>query len=34
VLNGEVHGVDAMDGMALAMALDRLPMDYCAGALA
>ena len=34
VLNGEVHGIDALDGVALAMALGRLPADHIAGALA
>ncbi len=34
VLQGEVHGLDAWDGVALAMALDRLPADHVAGALA
>jgi hypothetical protein len=34
VLNGEVHGIDAPDGVALAMALGRLPPEPLAGALA
>ena len=34
VLHGQVNGLDALDGLALAIALDRLPYPQASGALA